>query len=131
MSKGFFLYFGLLGLVWALPYCDMSDIGLLGCFSYLLDPQHTGQVSRNQLGARLAVLNRTYGLTVDGIFSRCDIDGDGFLTVQDWYSPNRTRCLTDYNSKLLACFGGCAGNGYQQVLQKPPVKRSEPKKEHT
>jgi hypothetical protein len=101
----------------AIPFCNVTDASMLGCFSTLLDPQSTGNVSQTQLEHQLSLLNFTYGVTAAGIMHNCDVDQDGYLTADDWYNPNRTQCLNDYNAKLICCFA-CANNGYTSVLQK-------------
>jgi hypothetical protein len=110
-----FLVFTLV-VVSGIPFCNVTDASLLECFQALLDPQSTGNVSQTDLASRLTNLNQTFGITAPGIMNNCDADHDGYLTVDDWYSPNRT-CLRDYNSRLIACFS-CNANGYTRVLQK-------------
>lgn len=106
----------LLTLSWAIPFCNVTEISLLECFQALLDPQSTGNVSQVALANRLTQLNQTYGVTASGIMNNCDTDHDGYLTVDDWNSPNRT-CLRDYNSRLIVCYA-CNANGYTQVMQR-------------
>lgn len=103
-------------LVASIPFCNVTDVSLLECFQALLDPQSTGNVSQTELASRLTHLNQTYGVTAPGIMSNCDTDHDGYLTVDDWNSPNRT-CLRDYNAKLIVCFA-CNANGFTQVMHR-------------
>lgn len=100
----------------AIPFCNVTDLALLECFQFLLDPLSTGNLSSSALASRLSSLNHTYGVTASGIINACDTDHDGYLTVDDWNSPNRT-CLRDYNSKLITCFA-CNANGYTRVMHK-------------
>lgn len=124
MRLGVLLVILLGTLAVAIPFCNVTETSLLGCFAALLDPEGVGNVTLPQLEDRLTHLNYTYGATATGIFNRCDVNEDGVLSLDDWYNPNRTACLSDYNSRLITCFA-CGANGYTQVLTRYEEKKKK------